>query len=546
MNLLRISILLPVIALLLCASPDLVDPGEEGNGSETVARGVIVNSTGAPVAKIPVNLLPAGYDPVTHEKLPAQWLTFTDEKGGYHIDSIAAGTYSLEAGSSSTGLKALVKGIKIGGNKVEMVVDTGRLQKTGTILIQLNGFKPHSGDYIYLPGTNSFTVITAGDSTAGKTTITGVPSGTFTDLIYVAAADSQHTDLLSDTMMVYSGDTVALDFAAWKYSRPLFLNTSVSGADIQENLYNFPVLVRLTDATFDFSQAKSGGEDIRFAKSDGTLLPFEIERWNAAVGKSEIWVKVDSVRRNDSTQYIKMYWGNPDAAGSSNSSMVFDTVTGFQGVWHMGQEANTTAFDATANHYDGTPSGMDATSSVEGVIGNAQRFNGTSGFISLPGTAGSKLNFPQGGNFTLSAWVYTETLNNAAHYVISKSNNSYNLDLSSKKLWEIYDVEDGLGLQSIYAQPTLKQWKYLTGVCKGNDMRLYVDGVCMDSIPVITSGVSHDSKFDVQIGKRSDSDYGYWYGMLDEVCIMNVALSPNWIKLCYINQSADNKFVLFK
>jgi hypothetical protein len=244
--------------------------------------------------------------------------------------------------------------------------------------------------------------------------------------------------------------------------------------------------------------------------------------------------------------YLLMYWGNPGAPDRSNGAMVFDTAGGFEGVWHMGQAGNTTAFDATANRFDGTPSGMNAAASVEGMIGCAQRFDGISSYISLAGTAGGTLNFPQNGNYTFSAWVYTEVIDGKAHYVLSKSNSSYNLDLSSKNLWEIYDVEDGVGLQSVYTQPTSQQWKYLTGVCKGKDMRLYVDGICMDSTVVIISGVPHESGYDVHIGKRADSDYGYWNGMLDEVCLLSVSLSPDWIKLSYMNQRADDKLVVFK
>jgi hypothetical protein len=119
--------------------------------------------------------------------------------------------------------------------------------------------------------------------------------------------------------------------------------------------------------------------------------------------------------------------------------------------------------------------------------------------------------------------------------------------LSKTQRWELYDVEDGFGLQSVYAEPALKQWKLLTGVCNGDDMRLYVDGVCIDSIREIKPGLAFDSTFDVHIGKRADSDtYGCWNGILDEVRLTNVAQSADWIKLCYMNQREDDKLIVFE
>ena len=40
--------------------------------------------------------------------------------------------------------------------------------------------------------------------------------------------------------------------------------------------------VLLNAQNFDFTQAKPAGEDIRFSKMDGTLLPYNIETWDTA------------------------------------------------------------------------------------------------------------------------------------------------------------------------------------------------------------------------------------------------------------------------
>jgi hypothetical protein len=40
--------------------------------------------------------------------------------------------------------------------------------------------------------------------------------------------------------------------------------------------------------------------------------------------------------------------------------------------------------------------------------------------------------------------------------------------------------------------------------------------------------------------------FGYFRGTMDEVRICNVARSPAWIRLCYMNQKASDALVQFK
>ena len=48
----------------------------------------------------------------------------------------------------------------------------------------------------------------------------------------------------------------------------------------------YPVLVALGADNFDFAQAQPQGQDVRFATPDGKLLPYAIERWDAAAKKA--------------------------------------------------------------------------------------------------------------------------------------------------------------------------------------------------------------------------------------------------------------------
>jgi hypothetical protein len=150
------------------------------------------------------------------------------------------------------------------------------------------------------------------------------------------------------------------DYSAWSYSMQVRLNTTPSGADVNGTVENFPLLVRLVSTDFDFSQAKSNGEDIRFTDHTGNPAPYHIERWTD--GAAEIWVKASTVPGNSDEGYLIMHWGNSSASDISCTECVFEASNSFSGVWHLGNEGGTAQQDATINSKDGIPSGVQAMS----------------------------------------------------------------------------------------------------------------------------------------------------------------------------------------
>src|SRR6185295_4113707 len=101
------------------------------------------------------------------------------------------------------------------------------------------------------------------------------------------------------------------DWSAWRHARRLVFNTSASGAGVADPVKDFPVLVRLDAANFDFSEAGANGADLGFSDPDGATLAFAIERWDAGARKAEIWVKVPQVDGNSVSDHVVMHWGNP-------------------------------------------------------------------------------------------------------------------------------------------------------------------------------------------------------------------------------------------
>lgn len=427
---------LVLLYALRCTAPTSTG----GSSSETVI-GKVINRDGSPACSTVVTLYPAGYDPIRDVALMRLSSDTTDATGAFRLkafDSMA--TYSIVATKQKSGTNALITGIVPKGDTTRTPVAV--LAVPGAIIAAVPDSADAANGYVYIPGTG----IAASFGSCRLALLGKVPAGTIASVDFASQATSATASVLATGIQVASNDTAV---AQWRYSARLCLNTTPSGAGVPGNVVNFPVLVRLTASNFNFGQAKSDGSDIRFATSNGAPLSYEIERWNAGTQQAEIWVRVDTVYGNDSTQSLVMQWGNGNAAAQSNSAAVFDTADGFQGVWHLGETGGGIAKDATANHYDGTPSDT-APASVAGTIGLCRSFNGSSNFIRMNGTATSKLNFPENGIYTISAWAYADTLDDGFHLVVGKSDEQYYLKLkqsvpSTTMRWEFVEYHDKAG-----------------------------------------------------------------------------------------------------
>lgn len=511
-----------------------------GGGTETVV-GKVYNSNGTPASRTVIEMLPADFNPVISSAAASHVLDTTDADGSYSFTGMYTGTYTIQAVNPEDKTRALDAGFSVEKDRPLVLNDT--LRNPGTIKVMLPDNAVNS--YLYIPGTSIGTRIGDND---GSAVLHAVPVATLSSIKYGVPSGSG-TKVIRYAVRVIPDDTVVVALPAWTYSRQLYLNTSASGANVPAPAFDFPVLVRLSSGNFPFGEAKSGGEDVRFTKSDGTPLRYEIERWDAAQAQAEIWVKVDTVYGNSADRYIFMYWGNPDAVDSSNSAAVFDTTDGFQGVWHLGESATPITFDATGNHFDGMMKNMGATSAVPGAIGFSREFNGSSSFIQMPGTATGKLDFPAHGVYAVSAWVSTNILDSTYRMIVSKGDFQYNLEtMAYNATWEFAECQENQAGWDVTQSPAVtKTWTYVVGMRIGVKQYLFVNGVLADtSIEVIGTGTRRFTGYDLAIGRKVNVPDYFFDGKIDEVRISSGALSPAAIRLCYMNQKADDALVIFK
>jgi hypothetical protein len=534
-----------VIALSLCgcSMENLAGTGTE-TSTKAVVTGTIFSTNGAFAANAVVQLVRPTYNPLTDGPLNDSLRSTTDRKGNYTLGPVEPGVYNIEARHTTDGTELFTKGIAFVRGSNRLANDT--LQQPGSIIVTMPSAVTNPGGSIFSIGTTIAIPVGPAQVKGGRVNIAVLPSGPLPALFYTASVNAVDPIKLADSVRVLPGRlTKVIGFdAAWQFSKTLVLNTTSSGADITGDVFNFPVLIRLTGNNFPFNNAKGGGEDLRFVKSDGAPLAYEIERWDPVLNRAELWVKMDTVKGNDDTQHIVMYWGNTTAQAISDGTKVFDTANGFQGVWHLSDTSINAAHDATVNRYNGAPSGM--LPAVGGAIGGARRFDGTTGYIAIPNSASGKMDFQEYGYYTLSAWVYADSLDSKFHLILSKGDLQYGLQLHNINQWEMFEFHHATGWESVRSPATAKAWKFIAGVRDGLKEYLYVDGVLASaSIKALDTALSASST-DVAIGRQSDYPVRYWEGAIDEVCVAGSVRSPDWLRLCFMNQKDPDVLVVFK
>jgi len=531
-------ILFVALAMLFqCERLPTIAGGGGTDVSNAKVSGIIVKADGTPADHAQVMIIAASYDPLSGASVPDSLTDTTDSSGVFTFTRVDSGTYNVQAMFAAEKTSALATGIHVAGDSIALPVAT--LQKPGSLTVMLPQNIDAVNGYVYFPGTQIGARL---NGLAGYVVLGSVPSGKIPPLYY-CTVNGTSSRALTDTIQVPSAGMLTIAYSAFQHSSRIYLNTGYNGANINGNVYNFPVLIRLTAGTFNFAQAQANGNDVRFIKPDNTVLPYEIERWDAANGKAEIWVKVDTIYGNGTVNSFNMYWGNVSAPSVSSGASVFDTAAGFAAVLHL----NTNCQDATINNNSGTNYGALDT---EGLIGNSKKFNGSDS-IQIAGLLGTSA------NLSLSAWADLDVRGLSGAEVIS---------IGDAATIRMDDSRPGFGTEGCYHLSTAPGDTIFTSVIYGKNLAktgwhyitytvddvsrkqmLYIDGTLVNRITDTTAIDYSGVGINTLIGKHGNGKNNYNFtGKIDEVRINKNVLSADWIKLCYMNQKPQDQLITFK
>ncbi|MBF0432217.1 MAG: DUF2341 domain-containing protein [Fibrobacteria bacterium] len=517
-----------------------------GTGGETIQlSGTVEKTSGTAV----VTLYPRSYNPRLDGSIPDSLIDTTDENGAFSIKNIRPGKYNVEASGEMAGLNALLQNVDV-PDVVDTAITIGHIELAapGSVALALTDDIVRENGYLYIPGTSVYTELSKTELLNGSVVLSGIPAGLFPELVYGYGSDTL-VNLLAGDMQVQPESTVVLEpFHNWNYKQRIYIHTDAAGAGVDKDLYFFPLLVRLDGSNFDFSRADSAGRDIRFTKADGQLLSCEIERWDVTLQLAELWVQLDTVFGNNSTQYFIMHWGKTAAVSVSKGGGVFDTAAGFTGVWHLQENSINTAglySDATFNNDRGQ--GTVQKEAVTGAVGPGMVFDGTVDYIDLDESKG----LDNVSAFTVSFWCNADSLTfSAQNGILSRGTDAlsaspYIYGVQGDDRIRIYfSTADSIGDGELFSSSLSQgRWHYLSFSWDGSIVRSFLDGVAGEA----------DTTFGGRLSVSDGNNWlgampggGKWDGKLDEIRVENVSRSAEWLKMCYETQKAGTKVLEFK
>ena len=178
---------------------------------------------------------------------------------------------------------------------------------------------------------------------------------------------------------------------------------------------------------------------------------------------------------------------------------------------------------------DGTLVG-NAQAGVAGQVDGAFSFDGNGDYVEIPDSP-SLSNFPNG--ITISAWINPSSLPNNFPAIVGKTD-SY---ASSRLHLMLHSTIPGSlhwGIGNVFGSTpggvvTFNQWNYVTLSYDKSTVRIYVDGVLVQSQS--TNVAVPDTAANLRIGTRPSPSSGqYFHGLIDEVQIFDRALSQTEIQ----------------
>ena len=530
-------------AVLLGMARCTRDTPMAGGASDIEVSARIVDSLGTPAAHATVRLRRADYvSPVPSLSKTAAFTatnTNTDSDGRFTIRGPEPGAYRIEI-TDSVSSAVLLACTLAEDAREDLGVDTlrpfaviaGRVDTTGS-----------AGKQLYVQGDGLERLVTVEPD--GSFAVTDLPAGTY-DLRSVGA-DTVVAGVSG--VRVDPGQRTSVSMLPGRqFSKRLFLNTTATGADVAENVYAFPLLVRLASDTlsnpgsipFDFGQARDSGQDLRFSKHDGTQLSYEIEQWDSAGGEAAVWVRVDTVFGNDNRQFITMQWGNPSVPSASDGTAVFSIDDGHVQVFHLGDGAR----DAAAGHDDVNVTG---TRDTLGVVAAASYFDGSDDSIGFSLTHHDTI--------AVSAWVFARSPGDSLYPSIVQTR-SFGIHLgfgeggndNNVTFWTSGPDQAGGNWKTPVGGIREKTWYHIAVVYDAtsvaNDPVVFINGN-----PVEVSEVRSPPA----PGLR-DAGRGYignnilhrpWHGIIDELRIARTMVPASRVRLSWENQRLNQRLVVF-
>lgn len=544
-----------VLALAGCREANLAGGGSASEDTNGSLVGRVAYADGRAAAGASVIVRPRAFlkDTAEADRPTVEVDAVTDSLGRYRVDSLVPGAYVVEI-RDGRDRAYLETGNVLPAFGLDLNLDT--LRSVGSLEGSLQADSGAAGlGYVQIYGLDRV----ARTDSAGRFVFPDLPAGQYTLRPVSSVRGRAYPE--PEPADVGPGDTVRVgvlpvagfeseDYARWPQSRNIHLNTAATG--LLDSLADYPLLVRLHAGNFDFGA--TSGRDIRFSDEEGRHLAYEVDRWDSAGRRAEIWVKLPVVRGNSRDQFITLYWGNPGAPDFSNGRSVFGA---YAGVWHMGRRTLGPGLEefpgASPTASPGKIAGTVAVSAEEAAIGKGAGFSGNQ-MILAPGNSA----FRPRHQLALSGWIRAPKTDVEGGEMVSFGNN-YGLRLNERGEPYFYLFNDSLyspGSPLPYDRWKLcivkglnlrdNAWHHMAAVWDGSFMRVHVDGR-EKARTTVSNPLVYPMEEDVWMGRLGYKDLNHdYFGILDEVRIAGEAWPEGKVRLDFESQKPGSTFLEFR
>jgi biopolymer transport protein ExbB len=319
----------------------------------------------------------------------------------------------------------------------------------------------------------------------------------------------------------------------WSFRKKITIDGGPMGGALLEDAGRAPVLVRLHDGNFRFTDAKDDGSDIRFIDGDDkTPLKFHIDTYDGVLGIALAWVDVPAVKAG-STSDIYIYYGNSKAPQGADPKGSYDADTAL--VYHFA-DRNMPPRDETAYNNAGEPAAISVDTSA---IGRGIRLDGTN-MITIPGNL--SLALKPGAGFTWSAWVKPNAGQPNA-IIYSKRTGGAAVLIGLDQDMPFVSIANGAAVTRTppVAAVAPMNWHHIA-VTASDRITLYIDGKAATTLAAALPALAGAATLG---GDNATPRPAGFSGELDELEISKTARNAGFIQAAFISQGPDNKMLAF-
>ncbi len=328
------------------------------------------------------------------------------------------------------------------------------------------------------------------------------------------------------------------------------------------NLFNYPVLVRLTNA--DLKHTSSGGYvtdingyDIIFTSSDGnTVIPHQLEHYDPVTGTLICWVQIPVLSATVNTNFY-LYFSNNSVSTDQSTTAVWDL--NYKGVWHL---------NTTVNPPDWTATGSDLTSfgttnQSPAVIYDGEDVNPGQYLYRAPDP-----NLQLDADLTLETWVrfstfQANTLDNVLiscgtlgttsaenyHYKLNYIGTGGNIN-KLQLTWEYGNNLAVTNISTVAASPGINAWHHICvvrdpSIAPTGGILFYFDGVQLGAPVLYTNPPDNGASSSFQIGIDEPTSIRDIDGDFDEVRVSASVRSPEWVQTTYVSTVIGSTFITY-